>query len=309
MAKSNSLNADLSNCLGLPLSSISSSTLNSQVISNSVAQASAVSLTNGQVMIGSTGSSPVAALMQAGIGISMGFSPGGISIGRLSTIINIQSFPGSVGSSVSGTYTKSTGAVSCLVICVGGGGSGAGRVAVAGNDAFWYASSGGAGGSCGMKYYSTAPDTATYTAGSGGAASSGVNVGSQSSFSFTGNSLIAGGGRVSSGGISYSSGQWLSSFFPTQETNSTTSAFDYFSYGSTWTYGSVPAAGDLNSNGGEGGASGYGSAGARAGEINENGLAATGYGGGGSGITARRNTSAVLGGAGAPGIVIVFEYA
>lgn len=327
MSKSNTLNMDLSHCSGLLLSGITSAPASSQIVSDASSKMDSIALEDGEILTGVTGSLPVASLLQSAGGLSIAFGPGSISMslgasGGAAALVNVQAFAGTVGSDVSGTYTPTSGTVSCLVMCIGGGAGGFGRTTS--GTAGWFCTSGGAGGSFGMKYYATAPSSATYTAGAGGVGNvagvspSASTTGGDTSFTVSGSTITAGGGQYSDVVSALSNMQTeysVSSGMPDQETASTTGDFDYFAYGDSITMGTVVAVvGGGGAYGGTGGASGFGSGGTPydhtgTNGVNQNGVSASGYGVGGSGVSSQTNGVTLDGGDGSPGIVIVFEYA
>jgi len=194
------------------------------------------------------------------------------------------------------TYVKNSAANSILVECVGGGGGGGG--CSGGSGYATGAGGGGAGGYC-RKWITNASLTYTYTIGSGGSGSYGINPGIPGNNTTFGSLLTANGG---SGGMGM-----------TGTSNQDTIAGLGGNGGSA--YG-----GDINFTGqaglfgictyhilsGAGGNSVYGG-GAAAVYDNNNGTNATnnsGSGGSGAGCVLNDNT----GGNGGAGLIIVWEY-
>lgn len=188
----------------------------------------------------------------------------------------------------SGTWTKPAGINTVVVYVVGGGGSGAGASNASA------ATSGGAGGGCSIKLIDvSAISSETVTVGTGGAApSAGANNGNNGNTSSFGSHCSATGGF---GGLNSGDGR----------------------------DGGSGSNGDLNFDGGASGPGGgwssnihTGSAGGGSffgggGKGNRShaaGAAGNNYGGGGSGGASNTTTGNVAGGAGADGVVVVWEY-
>lgn len=70
----------LTNCTGLPEAGVSASNNNRIIVTSGGTLAEAAALTNGQLLIGSTGAAPVAATVTAGTGISVTNGAGSITI-------------------------------------------------------------------------------------------------------------------------------------------------------------------------------------------------------------------------------------
>lgn len=211
--------------------------------------------------------------------------------------------PALVVFTASGNYVKPDGLKFIEVMVVGGGG-GAGGIANAGVSAFGSAQSGGAGGAS-IKIIDAqslaASETVTVGAGGSGGAAGNNNGASGGTTSF-GAHCQATGGAAGGGNLA--------------------STTQIVSIGAS---GGVGSSGDINVNGGHsassimignsaaqvisgsGGQSILSSGGAnRAG--NNNGITATGYGGGGSGGANAGTTNNYAGGDGADGIVIIKEF-
>jgi len=129
-------------------------------------------MTNGQMVIGSTGATPVLAALTAGAGITVTNGAGSISIAATAattafTTIVLQKF------GASGTYTPTAGMKYCTVEILGGGGAGGGTATASGT-------TGGAGGGGGSGAYTRGTFSAatigasqSITIGAGGAGSPG----------------------------------------------------------------------------------------------------------------------------------------
>lgn len=304
------LNGDLSNCSGLPFSGISATTANAAIIGNASSQVSPVLMTNGQLLIGSSSGAPSAGTLTPGALIQLLSSSGAVAINALGCLVNIQVFRGT-SVDVSGTYTRSAGVSSSLVVLVAGGGGGIGISTGAGDTAL-RSSSGGGGGAMGIKYYASAPATATYIAGKFGAGSvSAPTVGGDAQFVAAAQTLTVKGGRQSASGDRISlttAGSILRSNLVTTVAGSTTGLFDYFQNGA-FDMRSCICFTNSTGVGGKGAKSGIGSEGGIPSALNQTGGSASGMGGGGAGVFVQGANLNVSGGNGAPGAVIVYEYA
>lgn len=180
-------------------------TANSSVLCTN--QAGALSwigaLTNGQLIIGSTGAVPVAAAPSAGNGINVTTGAGSLSITNTGVVtVKFQTFL-ATGSS---TYTPSTGLVAAYVTCCAAGGGGGGGQGSAGNSG---AGGGGAAGALAIRMYTATQLGATAavvigTHGSGGAAgNNNGTTGGTSSFTpaGAGTALSCTGGGPGIGGV------------------------------------------------------------------------------------------------------------
>lgn len=303
MAKNNILNNDLSNCSGLPISGIQTATSNTVVVTDGSGIMTGVgSMTNGQIVIGSSGSTPVRANLTAGSGISISNGAGSITIassGSPVTLKNVRFL------TASGTYTKTAGTVSCFVVAIGGGGGGSAR-----NSASAYNfGSGGGGGGCGYKYYATAPDGASYTIGAGGAggvSNASGSAGGTTSFS---TNLVVGGGApgLMVGNESFGAGASAAiGPYAAGGTPGGGDASDFFSVGGA----SVPWFWSPSTTGnaaGAGGGNGFGSGNGTVPAANVAGLVGASPGCGGSGVYTGASSPRTAG-AGAAGLIIVYEY-
>lgn len=198
----------------------------------------------------------------------------------------------------SGTWTKPTGLYAVLVKVVGGGGAGGGAQAT--NSGETSSGSGGGGGGYSEKHILAASlgATETVTVGAGGTANSGAAGGDGGTTSF-GAHLQATGGT---GGLTLA--------------KSSLAGFGAGVAGGIGSDGDVNAAGDasgfcsrgatsLGSSAGGGSALGGGGLGVITSAAGNNGGA---YGGGGSGACNSASQNARSGGAGAAGVVIVYEF-
>lgn len=202
----------------------------------------------------------------------------------------------------SGTWTRPTGCRAVLVTVIGGGGGGGGVTAQANRAG----SGGGSGAAAQADLDVTSIASATITIGAAGAAGIGgvsnPGSGGTSSWADGTNTLTAGGGA---GGLN--------------DTSITAGGFLEGGAGGTASGGDLNLPGARGQNAaaatlllsGSGGSTplGYGAGGvARSAGGGTAGHAGSGYGAGGSGGMNGSNTSAIDGGAGAPGIVIVEEF-
>ncbi|MBX9596002.1 MAG: hypothetical protein K2X46_16685 [Roseomonas sp.] len=230
-------------------------------------------------------------MLLLGDGVSTWRIAGAVS-GRL---IGVQVF------SSGGTYTPTAGTNSVIVEAVGGGGGGAGAVAAGtGNCA---AGTPGNAGSYGKGRFTSAFSGVTVTIGAGGTGGTGANGGNGGTTSF-GALLSCPGGPGGPTGIaqpgSASGGNGNPSTAPSgANIVGATGGMGGHSLG--FTTGQVAL-------GGGGGASHFGG-GASGAAPNINGVNATAPGAGGGGTIGVQNSSAITGGNGAAGIVIVWEFA
>jgi hypothetical protein len=228
--------------------------------------------------VGTTGQ----VLTSNGAGVLPTFQPlGGTATGRLLAIQYI---------TATGIYTRTAGALTADVqVISGGGGGGAATIDQ---------SLGGGGGSGGYARGTidvTSIATAPVTVGAGGVASSGGNGGDGGSSSFSSlitTSSVATGGIVN-GGPSFSSG-------------GNAAGGDINIAGSNGPAGGGTGIQSPQGNAGFGASSILGGGGRR-GLQGASGAAALGYGAGGGGGY-RDTTTTRQGGAGSPGIIIVYEY-
>jgi hypothetical protein len=247
------------------------------------------------------GSSPVAQVLLAttasAITNSMltderDFSNLGTGLGGL---INVQTF------SASGTYVPTPGTTRIVVEVQGGGGSGGGTAATGASTAA--ASSGGAGGAYAKAMLSSGFAGAAITVGAGGAApAAGANNGNAGGASSFGAFVSCPGGGAGGAGPALSGPAVIGAA----------------GAGAAATGGNIAGGSGTQGNhglifavtavvGGTGGSSHFGGGGT--GGSNSVGGGAGSPGGGGGGSSSIANRAARSGGAGADGIVIVYEYA
>lgn len=280
--------------------------INGVVISNTATTTplAALTLTNGQVVIGSTGNPPAAATLTAGTGISITNAANSITIastgGSGFTSVNIQTFTGS------GTYTPTAGMLYCIVEMVGGGGGGAGAGATGGNQAS--IGGGGGGGEYARGVFSAATIGASKTVTIGAAGTAGVaggNGGTGGTTSLStlltavgGSGGITGGpgsnGAASNGGAGGTGGTGSGTYFHGVGGTGTAS----------YTTGGVGSIGFS----GSGGASAFGGGGAPLNSFGAGNAPGAGFGGGGGGALQVASQGGQPGGAGAAGFVVITEY-
>lgn len=192
------------------------------------------------------------------------------------------------------TWTKPAGLTHAYVLCLGGGGAGGSCIAstVAG---------GGGGGSYGWSYIAAASlsSTETVTIGAGGTpGAAGNHPGGNGGTTSFGTHISAGGGTGAVAGAGSAGAANLGG------AGGTCTSADINIPGNTGLIGYNGAAS------GAGGMSTYGAFGAVVDVTvvtNANGNAGTGYGAGGSG-GGTSNSTTKAGGAGAPGLCLVYEY-
>lgn len=199
----------------------------------------------------------------------------------------------------SATYTKPANVTSILVEIVGGGGGGGGITAGATSIAV---ASGGGGGGYSRKYYASAAATYTYTvAASAAGGVGGTNGTAGNTTTFDVMTANGGAGGSLAGGISTSSiGITIGG------AGGTASGGDINSQGSAGFAGL-----NINSStvAGTGGGSHFAGQTAMQTATTANGLPGINYGGGGGGALGGLATSTSQnGGAGAPGLIIVWEF-
>ncbi|EGO4179424.1 TPA: hypothetical protein OPJ27_004563 [Escherichia coli] len=219
-----------------------------------------------------------------------------VTNGNVGRLINIQKFTSS------GVYTPTPGTKSIKVKAVGGGGAGGGAVATSTGVS---AGGGGGSGAYAEGYYTSGFSGLTVTIGAAGASASGAVGGNGGTTSF--GALIScpggGGGQIATASnttIVYSS-QGAPGGTPTG------SGLIVSGKGQPGQNG-VAIGTEGIGIGGIGSPSPFGGGGTQS--VNgDNGASATSYGSGGGGTCNAPSQSAHSGGAGAPGVVIVEEYA
>lgn len=259
------------------------------------------SMTNGQVIIGSTGATPTAATLTAGTGIGITNAAASITLATNGVLKSFQIF----AAGTAATYTKPAGINNILVQAVGGGGAGGGVASTTSNG-----SAGGGGGAGGFasKLFTSASATYTYTVGAGGTPGAAGNVAGGNGGNTTFSTLTANGGTGGNGSAAFGAAASTAA----GGAGGSSSGTDYGINGQVGNAGVTNAAAGVGlSVSGSGGNSplGYGapsvpqgSGGATA------GTAASGPGGGGSGAAGTNANSNQAGGAGAAGYIIVWEF-
>lgn len=223
--------------------------------------------------------------------ISQGVSADPVFGNPTGVLINVQRFTSS------GTYTPTAGTNSVIVEIQGGGGAGGGAPSTS-TGQFSAGLGGGAGGY--IKHRMTSGFSgATVTVGSGGVGASGAVGGNGGSSSFSG--VTAGGGT---GGGVIAAGTVGNAGATAGGTAAGGSILNVSGNPGGFTSFSQPNNIGIPSNGAT---SVLGSGGG--GTFSATGGAAAGFGGGGGGNLNTASQAAMAGGAGSPGIVIVWEYA
>ena len=226
------------------------------------------------------------------------------------TLVAIQIFTSS------GTYNHTSGATKAIIRAVSGGGAGGGCPSVPGNEI------GAAGGGSGGGYVEAAIlysnlasfDGTVVTIGAGGVGASGLTGGIGGTTSFGSYIIIPGGNGASvcnlfnngvTGTAAVISGPNTNP--PASPTISTVTVIEYNS-GFVGTMGFVGYAGAPVAVSGFGGNSTMGTGG-HGPSISGNGTAGTGFGSGGGGAFGYPNSGPFSGGNGAPGVMVIYEFA
>ncbi|HDR8957037.1 TPA: hypothetical protein QDA70_000662 [Burkholderia vietnamiensis] len=246
------------------------------------------------VMVGEGTSNVATIAPNATVGlalISQGVSADPIYGNPTGTLINVQRFTSS------GTYTPTAGTNSVIVEIQGGGGAGGGAPSTAAGQ-FSAGLGGGAGGY--IKHRMTSGFSgATVTVGSGGTGASGAAGGNGGSSAFSG--VTAGGGTgggvITAGtvGNAGATGGGTATGGSLLNVPGNPGSFTSFSQSNNIGIPSNGGSSILGSGGG--------------GTFSATGGAAGGFGGGGGGNLNTASQAAMTGGAGSPGVVIVWEYA
>ncbi|WP_152495110.1 hypothetical protein [Paraburkholderia kururiensis] len=203
------------------------------------------------------------------------------------TLIGVRVFTSST------TYTPTAGTNSIIVEIQGGGGAGGGQVATGAGQ--FSVSAGGAAGGYIRHRMTTGFSGATITIGAGGAGASGTTGGSGGASSFAGITANGGaGGTVSAAGSSAVIGPSTGGTATGGNILNINGAPGWYGMGGTYSLGGMGANSQLGSGGIE--------------NANIGGGAASGYGSGGGGGVNGASVAAMTGGAGAAGVVIVWEY-
>ena len=227
--------------------------------------------------------------------ISQGASSDPIFGAPTGALINVQRI------TATGTYTATTGTNSVIIELLGGGGAGGGSVATAAAQQSC-AGSGAAGAFCKTRLTSGFSGQ-TVTIGAGGTPAAGAvgGNGAQSSFGAILTAPGGGGGQISAATATTSSADASGGTPAAIATGGTlVNARGTGGGGAAAILGAAfprnPGAGTLYGGGGDAVANG-------------NGNAAGGFGSGGGGNILTASMAAVSGGAGAPGVCIIYEYA
>lgn len=220
-----------------------------------------------------------------------------VTLNPAGRLINVQTF----GTAGTFTYTPTAGTLAIKVTVVGGGGAGGGTAATAAGQVS--VASGGGSGACACSYLTSGFSGASIVVGSGGTGVSGGTGGAGTASSFGSISVNGGGGG--NGGAAGSVFPAIAGYgaggLAGTGGNITNGAggFSFFGY----------APGASNGISGTGGASLLGGGAAAVINSSTNGNNGVTPGAGGSGALSLTSSAAHAGGNGAPGIVIIEEYA
>jgi len=206
------------------------------------------------------------------------------------------------------TFTKNAATKHILVKGVGGGGGGGGANAGANQSS---AAGGGGGGGFFQRFFENCANTYTYQCGAGGGGGVAGAIGNNGSNTYFANGA---GNMVAPGGVRGAANVVANAFTMAAGggggsvgTGTGSIAGDLFLPGCQGTRGLV--SNRALSVGGAGGASGGINSGGANGGQNTVGSNGTGYGGGGGGGSAYQNVANLAGGAGAQGVIVVWEFA
>jgi len=248
--------------------------------------------TTSQQILYSTGTSVIGELTTANSALAATNSSGTLAMRALS--VNTQVFTST------GTYTPTTGMLYCIIECIGGGGAGGGAPATTGSQT----SIGGGGGAGeyarGAFSASTIGASKSVTIGAAGTANSGATGGNGGNTSVGSTNISANGG---SGGVAGTAGTSSNGTGGLGGTGGT--GGDFRSAGQAGA--SMQCNTSYSGFGGAGGSTLYGAGGLSA-FSSSAGNAGLGYGAGGSGGVNYVSQSAVLGGVGTKGVVIITEF-
>lgn len=254
-------------------------------------------LTNGQLIIGSTGAAPVAATLTAGAGISIANAAGSITISG-SVVGAFEVYIQTITST--GNYVPTAGMEYCQIEVLGGGGAGGGCAATGVGQ--YSTSTGGSAGEYARGVFSAATIGASQAvtigaAGSGAAGAVGGNGGNTS----VGALISANGGVGGNAGSAYvvAAGQSIVGVL-----GGTGGAGGSIRCRGA---GAASVSGNYSLVSGSGANTQYGAGGINI-AINADGNTASGYGSGGAGACNAASQPARKGGDGAKGVVIVTEY-
>lgn len=218
------------------------------------------------------------------------------------TLINVQRFTSS------GTYTPTTGTNSIIIYGCGGGGGGGGTGATSASQVA--AGGAGSGGSWGISRI-TSVASQTVTIGAAGAAgAAGANAGGTGGQTSIGTYLVCAGGLGGAAGTATAFANATITGAPGGQGSTATSSgtllygspgsvasYAHWAYNGTGFISSIGASGPFGSGGWSGNTASIA------------GSTGLGNGSGGSGALAGLSQSALAGGAGTAGIIIVYEYA
>lgn len=287
MPRQNCVNASLT-ANGIQVANTTATGINSTV------------LTNGQLLIGSTGAAPVAAAPVAGSGITITPAAGTFTVSASPTVISANI----VVYAANATYTPPANLLYAIVECVGGGAAGGGAATTTGISV-------GAGGSGGsytrsvFAYASLTPNVAI-TIGSGGTGVSGANGNAGGSTTF-GALVTAPGG--SGGGLATST-TGATGVNGASPGSAPTGTVVFSSRGQSGETAFGIGTGTLWGQSGRGGQSLIGPSSGGAVFTNGTGTATGGNGvdpGSGGGGSVVQNSTAVVGGDGVAGYVVITE--
>jgi len=208
-------------------------------------------------------------------------------------LLNIQTITAST------VYNPTPGTTSVIVTCQGAGGGGGGTYPTAATT--YSCAGGGAAGARAQSRFTSGFAGQTITIGAGGTGGPPETAGGTGGTTSFGNLIVAPGGEGAGYAIAWAPVAWLvgapASASPTGGTLVNRA-------------GGKGGDGEIMDNGygsGNGADSYFGAGGTRA-YNTSNGYPGTGYGAGGSGASTGASSTAMTGGAGSPGIVIIEEY-
>lgn len=309
--KQNIINANSSSPLSTEQggTGVSAPTEHGVLIGQGSSAVTSQTLTNGQLIVGSTGADPVAATLTAGAGISITNGAGSIAIATVANAINkivVKTI------TASGTYTPTAGMRFCHVEIIGGGG-GAGSIPPTG--AGEIAASGGGGSGSYTAGLFTAADigsSQSVTIGAGGLGGTDIVTGENGSMGGTSSfgSLMTANAGDGSGFLKITSGTGC--IFPGSSGSSGSGGYIQHS-GNFGTPAYLSIVGSTFSVFSPIGAPSKFSGGALAYRVNASipgGVGDSGrlYGGGAGGSTSNQNQPGRVGSNGADGICIITEY-
>lgn len=307
MTLQNSINANSLTPLSVTQggTGVSSPTNHGVLVAKGASALTTIVLTDGQLLIGSTGNDPVAASLTAGSGITITPGAGSISISAsggssgISSIV-VRKF------TTSATYFPTSGMVFCNVKMVGGGGGGGGCADSTDNKVAAASGGSSSGYSESTLTAATVGASQTITVGAGGAQGTTSN-GSDGGDSSFGTLVIANRGGWGQGGV-FNAVQTASR----GGLNVNAGTGDITSSGMPGACGfAIYNATSSIAIAGFGGSSVFGGGGSvqpLVGSGQTSSFASTGYGSGGSGAAVLQGGTQSSGNAGKSGIVIITEY-